>query len=110
MHTNKNLLRHYDVMLNRSNTVSRHELNNRQAVLRFAKTKPSLEVLMTALVYTNTVFIWTAGVPDAGLPDGPEAVPSGHPDLPPHHRQLRLGSQRPRLLVEGGANNYNNDN
>ena len=62
---------------------------------------------MTALVYTNTVFIWTAGVPDAGLPDGPEAVPPGHPDLPPHHRQLRLGSQRPRLLVEGGANNYN---
>ena len=50
------------------------------------------------------------GVPDPGLPDGPGAVPSGHPDLPPHHRQLRLGSQRPRLLVEGGANNYNNDN
>ena len=62
---------------------------------------------MTALVLCfkllNTIFVWSAGVADARLPDGPEAVPAGHPDLPPHHRQLRLDSQRPHLHMEGGT-------
>ena len=42
------------------------------------------------------------GVADPGLPDGPGAVPAGHPDLPPHHRQLRLDRARPTVHLEGG--------
>ena len=57
--------------------------------------------------HPHECYLFYPGVADPGLPDGPGAVPAGHPDLPPHHRQLRLGSQRPRLLVEGGADNDN---
>jgi hypothetical protein len=44
-----------------------------------------------------------SGLPNPGLPDEPEAVPPGHPDLPPHHRQLWLDCKGPRVSLEGKA-------
>ena len=41
------------------------------------------------------------GLPYPWLPDEPEAVPPGHPDLPPHHCQLWLDCSRPGLCLEG---------
>ena len=33
----------------------------------------------------NSITFQTAGLPYSGLPNEPEYVPPGHPDLPPHH-------------------------
>ena len=41
------------------------------------------------------------GFSNSGVPDESEAVPLGHPDLPPHHRQLRLDLQGPPVPLEG---------
>ena len=43
-------------------------------------------------VFPVTLFC-VLGLPDPGLPNGPGPVSSGHPDMSPHHRQLRLGCQ-----------------
>ena len=57
----------------------------------------------TGPVCLSLSLICPAGLPHSGLPDGPGPVPPGHPDLPPHHRQLWLGCQRPGLSLEGEA-------
>ena len=44
----------------------------------------------TLLALFDISLLLIPGLPDPGLPNEPEAVPPGHPDLPPHYCQLWL--------------------